>query len=299
MARPPPGGGATPLRAEGGQLGHGGAREGLAGIPFQARADEGGLRRAQGEGRRAQGGRGEVPRGHAHAPEPPAFERPGGEDPAGERRVFNPWRPGRRGCARRPPLGHSGLLQALRLRARREGDRGRVSVLHRGRCAARAGPRQLLHRGGREGGVRRGLAADLRERRKRDGDRPAPRQGGADVRDDARPPLRRADGGGAAHELLPGRDPGRGRASGEALRVHALFPKGGRQLRKGRAGPQPRAPVRQGGAAEMGPSVVQLRGAGRAAGRRREPPEEARDPVPRAAHVRRRSRVRPVEEIRP
>jgi hypothetical protein len=48
-----------------------------------------------------------------------------------------------------------------------------------------------------------------------------------------------------------------------------LFPPRGRQLRQGCARPEPPAPVRQGGAAEVGAPVDQLRGTRQAAPRRR------------------------------
>src|ERR1019366_7047326 len=62
---------------------------------------------------------------------------------------------------------------------------------------------------------------------------------------------------------------------------------------------QPRPPVRQGGAPEMGRPRDELRRAGKAAGGRRGAPAKTRDPVPRPAHVRRRAGVRAIKEVRP
>jgi hypothetical protein len=206
---------------------------------------------------RAEGGRGDVPRGHAYAPQPAPRERSRRARTPAENVVFSTH--GDPAGASPNAVAHWDIPGFSRLfdfeRGAKVTGAGFPFFIGDGARLVRSLINFFLEEDARAGYVEVS-PPDLRQRGERHGDRPAPRQGGPDVRDDARPALRRPDRGGAPHEFLQGRDPGRGRASDQALRLHALLPAGGRQLRQGRARPQPPAPVRQGRAAEVGAPVA-------------------------------------------
>ena len=194
-----------------------------------------------------------------------------------------------------PALGIVDFERAARIAA------SRFAVLTGAGSATGAGAHQLharppygrawLHRGG---------AAVPGEHGRADRDRqPAevrarPVQGGGPVG-----PVPDPDGGGAAVQPAPGRDPGRAPAAGALRGLHAVLPERGGLVREGRAGPDPAAPVRQGGAGGLRDPGDVVGGARGADAARRGGAAAAGPAVPDGAAVHRRHGVRGVEDVRP
>ena len=106
------------------------------------------------------------------------------------------------------------------------------------------------------------------------------------------------DRGGAADESPSRGDPRRPSAAAEVLRLHAVLPQRGRLVRRGRARPDPPAPVRQGGAGEVRRAGPVARGTRIADAGRRGGAGAPRPAVPPRDALHRRHGVRVGDDLR-